>query len=222
MRYSPYHLGFTTVASETRVDALPLRGTLPTWLSGTLVRTGPGRFEVGGRKYNHWFDGLAMLHGFAFAHGRVSYTNRYLRSQAYQEALTAGTIRRGEFATDPCRSLFERVASWFSPKLTDNGCVNVEQLAEAVVALPETRLPVRFDAETLATLGVREYDRDIRGPVSTAHPHFDAIRRRHYATCSTLGVEAPTASSPSNRKRGGNPSWQPSPSNGPHTCTRSA
>jgi beta,beta-carotene 9',10'-dioxygenase len=187
MGSSPYSLGFTTLASETTVEALPLRGTLPAWLTGTLVRTGPARFEVGARKYNHWFDGLAMLHGFAFAQGRVSYASRYLRSRAYQEAMAAGTIRRGEFATDPCRTLFERVASWFSPKLTDNGCVNVVQFPGAVVALGETRLPVRFDADTLATLGGCEYNRDIRGPVSTAHPHLDHVRRSHYSYVLDFG-----------------------------------
>src|SRR5262249_59955036 len=76
-------------------------------------------------------------------------------------------------ATDPCRSLFQRVAFWCSPKYTDNGCVNIARVADAVVALTETRLPVRFDPDTLATLGVREYDRQSPGPISTAHPHFD-------------------------------------------------
>jgi beta,beta-carotene 9',10'-dioxygenase len=179
MADSPHSLGFTTLASETSIDALPVRGTLPAWLAGRLVRTGPARFEVGDSRYNHWFDGLAILHAFVFAQGRVSYRNRYLRSQAYEDAIAAGTIRRREFATDPCRTIFERVASWFSPKLTDNGCVNVIELGGAVVALTETRLPVRFDPDTLATLGVREYSRDIHGPVSTAHPHLDFVRRRH-------------------------------------------
>jgi beta,beta-carotene 9',10'-dioxygenase len=187
MADSHHSLGFTTLDSETSIDALPVRGTLPAWLAGTLVRTGPARFEVGDSRYNHWFDGLAMLHAFAFVQGRVSYRNRYLRSQAYEEAMAAGTIRRAEFATDPCQTLFERVASWFSPKLTDNGCVNVVELAGAVVALPETRLPVRFDPDTLATLGVREYARDIRGPVSTAHPHLDFVRRSHYSYVLDFG-----------------------------------
>jgi beta,beta-carotene 9',10'-dioxygenase len=187
MAGSRHSLGFTTLGSETSIDALPVRGTLPAWLAGTLVRTGPARFEVGDSRYNHWFDGLAMLHAFAFVHGRVSYRNRYLRSQAYEEAMAAGRIRRAEFATDPCRTLFERVASWFSPKLTDNGCVNVVELAGAVVALTETRLPVRFDPDTLATLGMREYARDIRGPVSTAHPHLDFVRRRHYSYVLDFG-----------------------------------
>src|SRR5262245_50547068 len=75
MSRSPYHLGFTTLASETSVDELAVRGAVPAWLTGTLVRNGPAKFEVGDQKYNHWFDGLAMLHKFAFAAGRVSYAN---------------------------------------------------------------------------------------------------------------------------------------------------
>ena len=187
MTRSPYSLGFTTLASETSVKALPIQGTVPPWLGGTLVRTGPARFEVGDRKYNHWFDGLAMLHGFAFAGGRVSYANRYLRSRAFDEAMATGTISRGEFATDPCRTLFQRVKSWFSPKITDNCCVSVAEWAGAVVALTETRLPVRFDPHTLATLGAWEHGRQVPGPVSTAHPHFDLARRLHYSYVLDFG-----------------------------------
>lgn len=180
MSRSPYYLGFTTLATETSVEELPVRGNVPSWLTGTLVRIGPAKFEVGDKKYNHWFDGLAMLHKFAFSKGRVAYANRYLHSGAYEEAMATGKISRSEFATDPCRSLFQRVASWFSPKLTDNSCVNFAEYGGAVTALTETRLPVRFDAETLATLGVCEYDRDIKGLVSTAHPHFDQARARYF------------------------------------------
>jgi beta,beta-carotene 9',10'-dioxygenase len=187
MTRAPYHLGFTTLASETNGKALPLHGTLPPWLVGTLVRTGPARFEVGDRDYKHWFDGLAMLHGFAFAGGRVSYANRYLRSRAFEEAMASGTISRGEFATDPCRTLFQRVASWFSPRITDNCCVNVARFADAVVALTETRLPVRFDPHTLVTLGAWEYDRHVPGPVATAHPHFDRTRGLHYSYVLDFG-----------------------------------
>ena len=48
MSQAPYRLGFTTLTSERSVEALPLRGTFPDWLSGTLIRTGPAQFEVGG------------------------------------------------------------------------------------------------------------------------------------------------------------------------------
>jgi beta,beta-carotene 9',10'-dioxygenase len=65
MNRSPYHLGFCTLGRQTKVDDLPVRGTVPPWLTGTLLRTAPAKFEVGEQGYNHWFDGLAMLHKFA-------------------------------------------------------------------------------------------------------------------------------------------------------------
>jgi carotenoid cleavage dioxygenase-like enzyme len=181
MERSPYHLGFCTLDQETSIDALPVWGTIPPWLAGSLVRVFPARFEVDGRSYNHWFDGLAMLHKFAFSAGRVAYANRYLRSQAYLEAIRTGKISRGEFATDPCRTLFQRVAALFSSTPTDNCNVNIVRLANQVVALTETRLPIRFDPETLETLGGLEYDARIKGPLSIAHPHFDRARGRQYS-----------------------------------------
>ena len=94
--------------------ALPVEGKLPSSLKGTLLRTGPAKFEVGSRTYNHWFDGLAMLHRFAFKDGGVTYANRFLKSKAFCAANATGKISFGEFATDPCRTLFGRVAAIFA------------------------------------------------------------------------------------------------------------
>jgi beta,beta-carotene 9',10'-dioxygenase len=58
--------------------------------------------EVGTRTFNHWFDGLAMLHRFAFMDGGVTYANRFLKSKAFCAAKATGKISFGEFATDPC------------------------------------------------------------------------------------------------------------------------
>jgi carotenoid cleavage dioxygenase-like enzyme len=187
---APYALGFHTLDVEGSVDELPIRGKVPSWLTGSLVRVAPAKFEVGKRAYNHWFDGLAMLHQFAFAGGRVSYASRYLRSEAYLEAIEKGTISRSEFATDPCRTLFQRVAAFFFPKITDNCNVNVARLADRVVALTETRLPVRFDPETLQSLGHFDYDASLKGPVSTAHPHHDQIRGCAYSYMLDFGFKS--------------------------------
>ena len=79
----PYGVGFRSLTAEIPAPiALPVTGTLPSWLTGTLLRTGPSKFEVGDRTYNHWFDGLAMLHRFAFAGGGVTYANCFLKSKA--------------------------------------------------------------------------------------------------------------------------------------------
>lgn len=165
-----YAQGFTTLDREVTLDRLELRGALPAWLEGSLLRTGPARFELGGRSLNHWFDGLAMLHRFSFADGEVSYANRHLDSRAYRAARDAGTQVYGEFATDPCRSIFGRVQSLFSPKITDNANVNVAKLGDRFVAMTETPMPVEFDPATLATLGIAYRP---PGHVTTAHPHGD-------------------------------------------------
>ena len=91
-----------------------MTGEVPAWLTGALVRVTPALFEVGERRVAHWFDGLAMLNRFGFAGGEVSYRNRFLDSAAYRDA-RAGEITHSGFATDPCRSIFQRVQSLFSP-----------------------------------------------------------------------------------------------------------
>ena len=112
-------LGFSTLEQEIVVDELALSGELPSWLAGSLLRTGPAKFEVGEQRMRHWFDGLAMLHRFTIADGRVSYGNRFLESRSYRAAREQGRMVYGEFATDPCRSLFKRVQTLFSPS---NAC----------------------------------------------------------------------------------------------------
>jgi beta,beta-carotene 9',10'-dioxygenase len=163
--------GFETLEEEKRIDSLPVEGEIPGWLDGSLLRTGPARWEVGGRRMSHWFDGFAMLHRFAFSGGTVSYANRYLESKAYRSAEETGEITYSEFATDPCRSLFKRVTSLLQgPQLSDNGNVNLVKLGQRFVAMTETPIPVEFDAATLATAGVAW---DTPGLLTTAHPHLD-------------------------------------------------
>src|SRR5580704_14789790 len=93
--------GFESLERETHVDRLPVQGALPPWLAGSLIRTGPAKWEVGGRTMNHWFDGLAMLHRFSFADGDVSYANRFLETRAWRAVRDTGQIGYSEFATDP-------------------------------------------------------------------------------------------------------------------------
>src|SRR4051794_14094359 len=105
--------GFADLDEELTLDSVEVRGELPPWLSGSLVRVTPAKFDLaGGHHIRHWFDGLAMLHRFAFADGRVSYANRFLRSDAYERAERGDGIGTG-FATDPCRAIFKRVQSIF-------------------------------------------------------------------------------------------------------------
>src|SRR6058998_1565235 len=87
-----YRKGFETLDRELALDRLPVTGALPPWLAGSLVRTGPAKFEAGDRSMRHWFDGLAMLHRFSFADGAASYACRFMDTPAYRAATEGGRI----------------------------------------------------------------------------------------------------------------------------------
>lgn len=168
-----FELGFSTTENEITLDRLPVRGRIPDWVAGTLVRNGPGTFRVGQEQYRHWFDGLAMLHRFTVAGGQVSYANKYLQSRAYDEARATGRISYSEFATDPCRSMFQRVQSVFSPRITDSAKVSIARIADHYLALAETPIQVEFDPQTLESVGVFQYEPGTTGQMTTVHPQFD-------------------------------------------------
>src|SRR4030095_12695521 len=50
----PYAQGFSSLGLEVHLEDLPVTGHFPAWLMGTLVRNGPGRFEVGTESFRHW------------------------------------------------------------------------------------------------------------------------------------------------------------------------
>lgn len=179
-----WRLGFRSLRREVRIGSLPVDGRLPPWLGGTLVRNGPALFEQGDARFRHWFDGLAMLHAFSFRAGRVGYANRFLRSSQHAAVTTEGRIRYSEFATDPCRAIFNGAAAMFVPAPVPNANVHVDRLRRRFVALTEIPLPVQFDPVTLRTLGVRG-----QAPLAvtgTAHPHADPPRGERYAFTTRL------------------------------------
>lgn len=57
---------------------------IPQWLSGTLVRAGLMPVQID-NKTVHWFDEPSMLHAFSFENGKVFYTNKFLRTDAYKK-----------------------------------------------------------------------------------------------------------------------------------------
>ena len=168
-----YEIGFGTTDNELVLDRLNVKGRIPNWVEGTLLRNGPGTFKAGDQNYRHWFDGLAMLHKFTFINGQVAYANKFLNCKAHTEAQETAKISYSEFATDPCYSIFDRVKEVFSPRITDSAKVNVGNLVGKFIALGEPSLQMEFDPKTLDSVGVFAYDTKINQHVTTVHPHID-------------------------------------------------
>lgn len=163
-------LGFTNLEDEIGLNDLPVHGKIPKRLSGSLIRNGPTKFDLDKQSLKHWFDGLAMLHKFSFKSGKVSYTNKFIKSNAFVKAKEKGKISFREFATDPCRSIFSRVSSVFSFDTTNNTNVNITKIDNKFIAMTETPIPIEYDPKTLDTIGVLRCDDKLLGSLATAHP----------------------------------------------------
>lgn len=169
-----FERGFNDQRTELTIDSLPVEGTIPSWLSGTLVRNGPARWRLDDKTVNHWFDGLAMLHKFEISDGRVSYANRFLDSPARRADEETGKMAYGEFATDPCRSLFKRITQIFTGTgVGANASISIGKIADEFVAQTEAPMAVAFDLKTLDTIGVVGFDDELTGALSAPHPHHD-------------------------------------------------
>jgi beta,beta-carotene 9',10'-dioxygenase len=189
VKAAPYILGLKNAADHPEPVSLSVTGSIPSWVSGALLRTTPARFEVGKTPLTHWFDGHAMLHRFAIHEGKVTYRSRYMDSASSREAQQAGELVRGEFGTDPCRTVFERVAAVFhSAAPTDNCNVNVVMRGDDIIAMTETPMRLTFDPETLHIGRTLDEAAEIKGQIATAHPHHDRSRSTSYSYLLHLGL----------------------------------
>jgi carotenoid cleavage dioxygenase-like enzyme len=183
-----YRLGLEPIGTEhDRVDA-DVQGELPHWLAGTFLRNGPGRFSVGDRDLAHWFDGFGMLRAYRIDGGsdRVTFSNRFLRSEAYRHAEEHGELGYREFASDPPTSRRDRLKRLLDPGFTDNGTVDVDHLGGEFVATTESPRSVAFDLDTLRTRRTVAYPGDL-GATDTVHPHFEFDTGAHLGFAADFG-----------------------------------
>uniref|UniRef100_A0A8C6P8W6 Beta-carotene 15, 15-dioxygenase 2, like n=1 Tax=Nothobranchius furzeri TaxID=105023 RepID=A0A8C6P8W6_NOTFU len=155
-----------------------IKGTIPAWINGSFLRNGPGKFEFGDDRYNHWFDGMALMHRFHICQGSVTYCSRFLRSDSYVNNSEKNRIMISEFGTsampDPCKNFLERFLSRFQlPKATDNANVNFVKYKGDYYVSTETNYMRRVDPQSLETKEKVDWSQYIAINSATAHPHYD-------------------------------------------------
>lgn len=167
-------LAYTTLKHEVVLNNLDTCGSIPSWLNGSLLRNGPGQFELNNKTFNHWFDGFAMIHRFTFNNGIVSYANKFLDTIFRTKAIKNGKIPAG-FDDEPEKSSwFSKVGKLFKKApIYDNANVNITIIGKKFAALTETPHAILFDPITLETNKDQPYDDKLDAHVSTAHPLMD-------------------------------------------------
>ncbi|XP_028400215.1 beta,beta-carotene 15,15'-dioxygenase-like [Dendronephthya gigantea] len=167
-------------AIETKIT-----GNFPRWIKGTLLRNGPGKFEIGSSSYRHLFDGLAMLQQFVIDNGNVTYFNKFLRSQTYKKNMKAGMIVDSEFGTlgvpDPCKNIFARWFTYFlrGEESSDNALINFCCIKGKIYAISEFPVVTEIDSSNLECLDRVNLSDAFEGTIkryinATAHPQEDA------------------------------------------------
>ncbi|XP_011481062.1 beta,beta-carotene 9',10'-oxygenase [Oryzias latipes] len=155
-----------------------ITGTIPDWIKGNFLRNGPGKFEIGNQRFNHWFDGMALLHQFKISNGQVTYKSRFLSSDSYQSNQEHNRIAVSEFGTvtmpDPCKNFFQRFLSRFElPKLSDNANVSFVTYKGDYYVSTETNIMHKLDPETLQSTEKVDWSKFIAVNGATAHPHTE-------------------------------------------------
>lgn len=170
-----FKLGFSNLDLELNAVTLKTKGHIPSWLNGTLFRNGPAKFsaEDNAGWHTHWFDGLAMLHKFSFDEGNVIYSNRYLRTNAYYTTLENGQFNTG-FGSKGGTNIVN----------ANNTNINVAILDDRFVALTEKPGIMEFNPVNLETVDVFNFDDNLGGQLTTAHPHYD-LRTKRYINFTT-------------------------------------
>lgn len=180
-------------------DAIELeyQGRIPSYISGTVYRNGPGIYEWGNTTYDHMFDPNGILQAIRIQDGRVMYNSNVIKSRNYHSNNDAQQIIKPEIGTyaEPdwvttnsdgtpieVESVIIENRLAFLDALgysTDNTIIQTYPIFGRLVSMSETPYWNYHDPYTLETLGQLDVTKSKNFPkgflciTQTAHPHFD-------------------------------------------------
>jgi all-trans-8'-apo-beta-carotenal 15,15'-oxygenase len=158
-------LSAQTASGEGFWNNLPIEGTIPRALNGTLFRTAPGESERFGVNFNHLFDGDAFLTSWRFQHGKASLRAGFLSTPQRIAEQKAGKMLYSEFGTNPPQE---------SKGGKNQPSVNVIEWNGKLLGLSEGGLPTQINPNTLEYEGEINFGGTIpRSLTFTAHPRVD-------------------------------------------------
>lgn len=129
----PFHFSLTVFKFNVTTDVrnpvkLAVSGHIPSWVAGSLYRTGPSSYKVpraqskdGDFTLDHWFDGFTTVHRFDLIAGEneqcqeAQYSSHSLVDKMIEEARQTGNFSGISFAQrrDPCDSFYKKLKTTF-------------------------------------------------------------------------------------------------------------
>merc|ERR1719320_884594 len=145
---------FTTAAEIVDAVAATTTGSIPSWLSGTLLRDGPGLFEFGEEHALHAFDGMAMIRRYHTnqntGHG-MNVSRKLIKSDILKSNLEEGRFTKYGVGTPAKGGVMDRLRNLGKPG-ADNVVVNTLKLFGHYYAATELPQVTEYDPVTLETI----------------------------------------------------------------------
>lgn len=169
LRDNPWLAGWKSVTAESMgPTVIEVEGRLPTGFSGTLYRNGPAWTERAGFRYEHWFDGDGMVHGWNFEEGKVTHHARMVATPKFSREQKAGRFLYPVAGTTVPDTQSIRNNDDANPANT-----SVMTLNGRLFALCEAGSAFELDPDQLTTLGPVAWRPDLASIPFSAHPLVD-------------------------------------------------
>lgn len=147
--------------------AAAVEGRIPDGLRGTFFRNGPGRFELGGERYHHWFDGDGFAQAWRIDGDTVTHQGRFVETRKFLDESAAGQFLYPAFGTNFARRGFRDNDS------LNTANTNLLPFNDRLYALWEGGSATEIDPATLATIGIHTWRADLAAMPFSAHPKIE-------------------------------------------------
>ncbi|GKZ80023.1 hypothetical protein AnigIFM56816_004234 [Aspergillus niger] len=155
---------------------LEVLGDLPTDIDGVFYRVMPDPQLPPFIENDPWFNGDGNITAFRFHDGRVSFQQRYVRTEKFvrerqaQRALIAQLTLFLWSIEGKYRNKFTDAVEF---KVRSTANTNIVYFNGQLLALKEDSPPYAMDPVTLETKGLYDFDGQLPSMTFTAHPKFD-------------------------------------------------
>lgn len=153
---------------EADVMDLEIEGSLPAAIRGAFYQVSPDPQYPPLLGQDIFFNGDGMISAFFFADGKASLRRRYVQTARLlaqrREGRSLNGIYRNTYTNDPLAAANNTTAN-----------TAVLKYGDVLLALKEDALPYAMDPQTLETLGVYDWNGQIKSATFTAHPKIDPL-----------------------------------------------
>jgi all-trans-8'-apo-beta-carotenal 15,15'-oxygenase len=143
-------------------------GKWPSELRGTLYRNGPGLFDQGGQRYNHWFDGDGLVQSWIIGDAGIHHQSKFVQTSKH-----VLEQRSGKFEVMAAGTTVPNSRTLSGPDDVNTANISMLQLGGKTYALWEAGSAYQIDPDSLETIGPRAFNSDLDGAPFSAHPVYE-------------------------------------------------